>query len=312
MLYIFYKPSDLWNYMLRPVRGGGVGNQSIELIDLDAFPRARKIRKIALSFGIGENSYFPKSLQEILGKIRGSDRFLMLGWPSNDEMKLFAKSIPAETKKFFWIWNSLATEPHAEKMRERMNVIQRAGFEISTFEDDDVKKFGLVKLNQFFRVPGENELGEETVPATDFYFLGKSKGRERQLSAIEKLVSKLGLRTDFHVIGKGATEISYKENLLRVAGTRCLVEVVQERQTGLSLRALEALFFGKKLLTTNLVVRDAEFFRKENIFILENASEHGNDTATRLREFLETPSVEIPNSVKEKYSFRTWLSHFTD
>lgn len=309
MLYIFYKPSELWDYMLRPL----LENPSVRIVSLDAFPRAKKLRRNLLQFGIGKKTYFPAPLREILCKIRPDDRFLMLGWPSNAEMQLFAESIPAATKKFFWIWNSLETEPHPERMRERTRVIKNAGFEISTFEDADAEKYGLVKLNQFFRFPDEIDFGDNNGFKSDFYFLGKSKGRERPLAEIAEIIGKLGLQADFHIVGKNDAEISYEENLKRVAGTRCVVEVVQEKQTGLSLRALEALFFGKKLITTNPAIVRAEFYRPENIcaLALENGGGYDKDEiAEKVRRLLEIPPVSIPDEIRQKYSFQAWINHF--
>ena len=302
-LYVFYKPSSLWNYMF----DGMKDNCNVKFVNLDEFPHISKFRKKLLNWGLGKSYYFSKKLRCLLRNIRPQDRFLMLGWPTNSEMCLFAKLIPQQTKKYFWIWNSLETEPHPEKMKKRISIIKNAGFEISTFDDADVKKYGLVKLNQFFRVPEKLNVTENL--KTDFYFLGKSKGREENLSQLKKLISSLKMNADFKIIERGGQEISYEENLNRVAGTRCLVEIIQKGQHGLSLRALEALFLDKKLITSNPEIAKEPFYRPENIYICSNF-ENLEFEKKRVLDFLNTPQLEIPEEIKQKYLFSNWFAHF--
>lgn len=49
--------------------------------------------------------------------------------------------------------------------------------------------------------------------------------------------------------------ISYQENLDNIRKSKCIVDVVQKGQIGLTLRPLESLFFKKKLLTNNKCIK---------------------------------------------------------
>lgn len=94
-----------------------------------------------------------------------------------------------------------------------------------------------------------------------------------------------------------------------MAGTRCLVEIIQKGQHGLSLRALEALFLDKKLITSNPEIAKEPFYRPENIYICSNF-ENLEFEKKRVLDFLNTPQLEIPEEIKQKYLFSNWFAHF--
>ena len=86
--------------------------------------------------------------------------------------------------------------------------------------------------------------------------------------------------------------------------SRCLVDLFQEGQVGLTRRPLEALFFNKKLLTENAHIAQFPFYHPHNIFIL------GKDHPSQLPAFMGTPAVEVPHDVKQRYDVNTWLHYF--
>jgi hypothetical protein len=83
-----------------------------------------------------------------------------------------------------------------------------------------------------------------------------------------------------------------------------VVDLVPEVQTGLSLRPLEALFFGKKLITNCKSIKNHPLYNKTNIFILDE------DSDADLLQFIKEPIAPQPQSIKEYYSFNEWLKRF--
>ena len=84
-----------------------------------------------------------------------------------------------------------------------------------------------------------------------------------------------GLKCDFHVIGVPESEqkysdvihynnwISYDDVLQHVKNTKCVLEILPFGQHYSSLRVGEALWYHKKLLTTNIEAPQEWFYRPE-------------------------------------------------
>lgn len=104
--------------------------------------------------------------------------------------------------------------------------------------------------------------------------------------------------------GLMASAIPYERVIEYSMGAKCLLDIVQPGQTGLTMRALEAPMFGKKLITNNPSIVDEPFYHPANIYIL--GSEH--DSGRTIREFLDTPPVEIDKEILDKYDITTWIN----
>jgi hypothetical protein len=96
----------------------------------------------------------------------------------------------------------------------------------------------------------------------------------------------------------------YPDYLCRVQRSRAILDIVQTIQTGFSLRVMEHIFFGKKLVTNNAVIQWAEFYHPNNIFLL-----HRDDLAD-LKGWLELPFVPIAQEIKDYYRFDNWVERF--
>lgn len=86
--------------------------------------------------------------------------------------------------------------------------------------------------------------------------------------------------------------------------SKAIVEINQSQQNGLTVRALEALFTEKKLITNNLDIINMDFYNKNNIFII------GQDSFNLLRKFIDSDYEKIPKSIIDNYSASKWLARF--
>ena len=86
--------------------------------------------------------------------------------------------------------------------------------------------------------------------------------------------------------------------------SRCIVDLMQQGQTGLTRRPVEALFWNKKLLTENQTITTYDFYRAENICLLTT------DVECRIDSFMQAPMASVPSEVKEAYEVNRWLAHF--
>ena len=83
--------------------------------------------------------------------------------------------------------------------------------------------------------------------------------------------------------------------------SNCVLDIEHPSQVGLTMRTFETLGAQKKLVTTNVNVRDYDFFKSENICVV-------NRTDPKISaDFLKTPFVPINDATYSKYAIQGWL-----
>lgn len=186
-------------------------------------------------------------------------------------------------------------------------------WEIWTFMKEDAIKNGF-KYGATFYNPqlAQNCFDKDSQTATDcdLLFVGTDKGRKNFLLNLKSQLEKYKIVCNFKIVDnfrslfsrKYSREISYKYLCRLNKRTSAILDVVQEGQTGLTLRIMEGLLFDKKIITTNAAIRmDKDFKDNPNIYVITK------DNIKELYTFLKKPMVEYPNNLKAKYSFTNWL-----
>lgn len=186
-------------------------------------------------------------------------------------------------------------------------------WEIWTFMKEDAIKNGF-KYGATFYNPqlAQNCFDKDSQTATDcdLLFVGTDKGRKNFLLNLKRQLEKYKIVCNFKIVDnfrslfsrKYSREISYKYLCRLNKRTSAILDVVQEGQTGLTLRIMEGLLFDKKIVTTNAAIRmDKDFKDNPNIYVITK------DNIKDLYTFLKKPMVEYPNNLKAKYSFTNWL-----
>lgn len=150
----------------------------------------------------------------------------------------------------------------------------------------------------------------ETTTDCDLLFVGTDKGRKGFLLNLKSQLEKNKVVCDFKIVDNFRSlfsraysrEVSYKNLCQLNKRTSAILDVVQDGQTGLTLRIMEGLLFDKKIVTTNAAIRtDKDFKDNPNIYVITK------DNIKELYTFLKKPMVEYPNDLKAKYSFTSWL-----
>lgn len=95
--------------------------------------------------------------------------------------------------------------------------------------------------------------------------------------------------------------LSYEETLNIMAQSRVVLDICNPSQSGLSMRPFEAMATHSKLVTTNENITRYDFYRSENIMVIdpENVTPIPED-------FIRGKYEEVPNEILKKYSIRTW------
>ena len=98
--------------------------------------------------------------------------------------------------------------------------------------------------------------------------------------------------------------ITFAENLEFVKKSDVLLDFVDPRQVGLSIRFFEAMYYKKKVITDNKMVKTYDFYHPDNIFVID-------DNYDQIEEFIKIPYQEIPEDIVKSYSFSTWIRKIT-
>lgn len=206
-----------------------------------------------------------------------------------------------EIKVIVWYWNPVDKCVPVKKFK-------KLKCEIWTFDFNDALKYK-IRLNTQYYFKDIKLNNNEIL--TDIVFVGAEKGRLNSLLEIQKEMSILNLDTDFHIVKssnkspknyKYKKKLTYLEILEKISKSNCILDIVSDKQSGLTLRPLESLYLGKKLITNDYNIVNLDFYNPNNIFILQYPKNKYS-----LEEFLKVDFEEPSVDLKHKYDFDTWL-----
>lgn len=109
------------------------------------------------------------------------------------------------------------------------------------------------------------------------FFAGAEKGRFRKIRQLQEELIRNGIMCDFWIpditkedaekSGIHAKELPYREMIGHVQDADILIEILKEGQSGHTVRIMEAVFYGKKLVTNNSQIIKDPIYQTGNIMI---------------------------------------------
>lgn len=179
-------------------------------------------------------------------------------------------------------------------------------WEVLSFDYKDAVENNMRYVGGFFLPDPVRKL----IPSIDLFFVGTDKGRFKFLREFEKDLNKQKIKTLFILVSIKrkvskvySRAIPYNEVLENVLRSKGIVDITKEGQVGLTLRAYEALFYDKFLVSNNSYLKNYDFFEPEKIYILEKNKED----AQHIAEFLNNTPAVYSKEIKQRYSFEAWL-----
>lgn len=153
----------------------------------------------------------------------------------------------------------------------------------------------------------------------DIFFIGRDKGRHKKLLKLYHTLSNNGIKCLFLISGvpeksrirglegvKYIGLIRYQDVIKYIMKSRCILEIIQENQYGSSLRPMESIAFGKKLLTNDSEIVKCSYYDEKYMRVIDSY------TFTEY-EFLKDNSkinYKNPNSISSVKMFETIAEHF--
>lgn len=220
-------------------------------------------------------------------------------------LDLIRKNNP-NARLIFWNWNS-----GLDAQREK--ILKDKGYEIYCFDKKECenKKFKY-NIQFFFSESSKTTKGKNH----DFVFAGRDKGRFQTVDNIRKTITSLGYSSYLKVLTVNPKNllknsvytmknIKYTKILNEELKSKCIIDITKAGQEGLTLRVLEAMFFGRKLLTNNTGVKNFPFYNSNNILCFENELNPSD-----LKKFMQLPYCNIDQKYMEMYSVKKWFKNF--
>lgn len=242
--------------------------------------------------------WFPKKYFDRIIHAEAGDAILIYEACNVRVLRAIRPYLPEGVPCYIYYCNPVGTT--FRRPAEELQAIRALGYRLTSFDPCEAERYGMACTGQYFRYP---EHQPDNIDS-DCFFCGLPKDRAGTLQRLRTRLEAEGLTCDFVIPRTPAEKLTYPQYLDRLARTRCVIDISQKGQTGLTRRPLEALFYGKKLLTDNPEIARYDFYRPQNVFIL------GKDPEEQLRAFIESPLAEVPESVRAAYNVNEWIRHY--
>ncbi len=224
----------------------------------------------------------------------------------NKQILKYLSKLSLRKKMVFYFMNSTSAKS-AEKKIEQLK--KKTNFLISSFDIIDCQKYKLL----YNPLPYFKKDFPKTDIKFDICFVGKYKRRVIDEFDLYNIMNNLLLKMDFTIICDNAISknlsisqenyIPYEEYLKKIVSSKAILDV-ETNQAGYSLRIQEAIYFNKKLITTNKNVLNEKFFNPNNILVLDGFN------YKEIITFLNKPFIDYSKDVVEYFSLEQWCQRF--
>jgi len=199
----------------------------------------------------------------------------MLGFKREDLLKIKSKVNKLIALLIDPVDAGYITISYAKKMLDLFD-------EVITFDPNDAQKYGYVYSNTLY-----SKIDVSGLPAvsTDLLYIGHLKDRQNLLSDLIEKGQDNNAVLDIEVLGadpekkklKSAVilreKIPYEDVVNKVLTTKCVLDITQKNQSGITLRYYEAVAYNKKLLTNNDYIKELPFYDPRYMKIFHSVDE---------------------------------------
>lgn len=229
-------------------------------------------------------------------------------------------------KLVYHLWNTLSKIPKTRFYDAEIDIgiirenQEKYNYIITSFDKEDCQRYSLDYQKQF--APRLKMVNDKRNGGSDIFFVGQDKNRLSELKRLWIIFRKYNISFESWLLPQSEENIKnyskeddrflapirwryswvpYREIVKKDNQCKALLDLVQEGQGGITWRPLEALFYQKKLITNFSNIKEYDFYKKENIFIL------GEDDPDGLPAFINTSYIKVPEKIVHQYTFSGWI-----
>lgn len=219
-----------------------------------------------------------------------------------------------DARMSLYLWDSVRNSPNPVRAANLYDAVY-------TFDPVDAEQFGW-RHRPLFAVLGDTRAAPEAVEY-DWSFVGTihsdryrvikrmMRDRSRRSFVFGYFPTKLlyyayALRNPSLVTepsGRFSTESLPPEAAKRVTSvSKAVLDVEHPRQAGLTLRTIETLLSGRKLITTNRRILDSELYHPSRVYVVDR-------NAPQIpASFFNSPGVPLSDALRYRYSIDGWAN----
>lgn len=150
---------------------------------------------------------------------------------------------------------------------------------VITYDKEDAEKYGFIYYPTFM---SKYDMPVDNSNRVDACFWGVEKDRGTIINEVYDLLISNNITCDFFVtrakniklyskgIRTAKYDKPYTQYLHAVNNSSCIVEIMQKKAVGYSLRTWEALLYGKVLLTNNHSIIDTPYYNPNQIIVFDH------------------------------------------
>lgn len=259
--------------------------------------------------------YYKRELKNVSNNI--DYVFAIRGFSLSKEIiNLMKSKFKKETKYILWQWDSIKNN------RNVLNIVSLFD-KVLTFDIEDAKEFGFEYRPNFYLNINKKEFVDRDI---DLLYIGSfSFDRYSKLQQLKKIAKekKLNLYTVLYISrftfyfqkymlkdklysSVERDDLSFKSLNIRevydlYAKSKIVVEITSKNQTGYTMRSIDCLINECKLITNNKYLKSADFYKYNNINIIEDEKLSITDN------FIRNKYENIERKIIDYYSINSWL-----
>lgn len=158
--------------------------------------------------------------------------------------------------------------------------------EIYSFDEEDCKKYDL----KFFDLYSKIDSSCNNIPGNKIFYIGNCRNKNR-LNTVVKIYENLKdyVECDFRLVGISDEEKKYADNIMynsplnylevikNVFDSDILLEIMNDGQSGNTLRFKEAICYNKRIITNNKSVLHSKYYNKRYMYYFEKIEDIDKD-----------------------------------
>jgi len=210
-------------------------------------------------------------------------------------LKWLKRKYPSK-RVIYWYWNPITKKTHPRYLKF-------LNCEIWSYNKHECIEYGLKYNSTFWSKKLIQNTYEKNI---DILFIGKDKGRKKIIRDFLDSISQYDFKKYIYIIdSRMQKRLDYSNVISLSSNSKVILDIYSNDRYGYSLRVMEALFLGVKLITNNANIVEEFFYSKDNIFVL------GYNDIEKINNFIESPCTQVPTEVLDYFDFGSWLARFS-
>jgi hypothetical protein len=263
-----------------------------------------KLNNFASKIFLGKNVKKIKTEEYVLNILDSNQKFdYILAINPERISKQTHRIIKKHTKQYIaYLYDSL--ERHNAK-----SLLHDIFDKIYSFDKNDVKEYNLNFLPNYIHL---SKITEQRKTKNTVFSISSIDERLETYNKIAQQLTDLHISFKFLFFDKKlkatlhpktiftTKKLNQNEIMSEILTSEVILDVVRNNQIGLSFRIFDALALEKKIITTNIDIKNYDFYNPKNILILDK----NNIVIDPI--FFETAYEKIPNTIFESYTLKNW------